>query len=100
MTTRLDPMPWAVDAACRGYRTDLWFPVDDGGRTVEPVVIDRCTACPVRTDCLDYALRNDVDGIWAATTPAERRRLRKLHRITARPVITDDPPPHLETEAS
>jgi len=36
-----------------------------------------CQACPVRLRCLEWALeRPDLEGIWAATTPMERRRIR------------------------
>lgn len=33
--------------------------------------------CPVLDACLRYALRYDVDGIWAATTPDERQAIRE-----------------------
>jgi WhiB family redox-sensing transcriptional regulator len=36
-----------------------------------------CRACPVIADCLKYVLDNEIqDGIWGATTPADRTRLR------------------------
>jgi WhiB family redox-sensing transcriptional regulator len=36
-----------------------------------------CLQCPVRAMCLEWALpQADLDGIVAATTPAERRRER------------------------
>ncbi len=37
-----------------------------------------CATCPVRTECLQYALRNSENhGIWGGTTPEERRRMRR-----------------------
>jgi len=36
-----------------------------------------CSWCPVREQCLAYALNNDCDnGIWAGTLPFERRSMR------------------------
>lgn len=97
--------PWMVDAACQGYRTELWFPTDhdhDGRPLVDPIVMQRCGECPVALDCLTYALENDVDGIWAGTTPAARRAIRRRRRIHARPLDHPDHQPHQpeETEAS
>jgi WhiB family redox-sensing transcriptional regulator len=40
-----------------------------------------CYSCPVRDACLDWAVPiTDLDGIWAATTPPERRRMRSGNR--------------------
>jgi WhiB family redox-sensing transcriptional regulator len=44
-----------------------------------------CAACPVREMCLAWAVaRPELDGIWAATTPPERRRLRTRRAALAR----------------
>ena len=34
-----------------------------------------CQKCPVTTECLDFALANDVYGIWANTNRRERMSL-------------------------
>lgn len=40
-----------------------------------------CAACPVRDECLDYALeRRQDDGIWGGMTPKERYNLRRRRR--------------------
>jgi hypothetical protein len=31
-----------------------------------------CESCPIRQQCLDYALKNEVWNIWGGTTAAER----------------------------
>lgn len=36
-----------------------------------------CGTCNFINPCLDYALANDVEGIWGATTYSERKNLRK-----------------------
>ena len=46
---------------------------------------DWCSACPVRLDCLQYALLyNEEFGVWGGTTEIDRKSLRrKLYRKTA-----------------
>jgi WhiB family redox-sensing transcriptional regulator len=37
-----------------------------------------CATCPVRAQCLEYALRNkETHGIWGGTTADQRRRMRR-----------------------
>ena len=37
-----------------------------------------CDGCPVRQQCLDFAMRSgEKDGIWGGTTPEERVRTRR-----------------------
>ena len=48
-----------------------------------------CAACPVRAECLEYALsgadtwRGITTGIWGGTTPRERSRLRQARKAAA-----------------
>ena len=38
-----------------------------------------CAACPVRAECLDYALRvNEPLGVWGGLDPIERRTLLRV----------------------
>lgn len=60
-------------AACRAFPTQWWFA--DGPEDVEATLI--CMRCRVRRACLEYALAQpELDGIWAATTPADRAEIR------------------------
>ncbi|MEZ5311676.1 MAG: WhiB family transcriptional regulator [Microthrixaceae bacterium] len=37
-----------------------------------------CATCPVKTQCLEYALANRIDhGVWGGTSERERRRILK-----------------------
>lgn len=97
---------WRTRAACHGHDPALWFPdwslntTKPRGPTdawsYSPDAADICLTCPVAGPCLDYALHRNVDGIWSATTPIERRHLRNRHGITP---ITDDHDDHEEPAA-
>lgn len=42
-----------------------------------------CLACPVRAECLAYALHHSIDeGIWGGTGVRDRQRLRRLIAAT------------------
>lgn len=71
---------WRSDALCTQVDPDLFFPETDRGAAYEKQVADAkrvCAGCPVRQQCLDYALRSLGDGIAGGTTPDERAALRR-----------------------
>jgi len=81
--------PWIAEAACAGLSgpvaSDLFFP-SRGEPTAGARVV--CGGCPVREECLDYALRNGIQyGIWGGTSERERRSMRRERRVAigARP---------------
>jgi hypothetical protein len=54
-------------------------------RTQRQVAEAQCTGCPVRTECLEYALAtNSADGIWGGTTERERRAIAASRRAEMR----------------
>jgi WhiB family redox-sensing transcriptional regulator len=64
---------WRRKALCLGHDPQMWYPVDSGG--VEAAQI--CTECPVRLDCLAWALEhNESDGIWGGVSARRRRQMR------------------------
>lgn len=62
---------WMNDALCAqvGGASDLWFP-EKGGYNAEAHAI--CGRCPVREVCLQYALENDLAGVWGGTSERTR----------------------------
>ena len=69
-------LPWADQAACLVAEPDTFFP-EKGGSTREAKRI--CNDCPVKAECLEYALENDERfGIWGGMSERERRKLRRL----------------------
>lgn len=77
-----DQWNWADDAACRGEDLALFFPPTregaDAGATRERKAKEICSQCPVRTECLEYAVsRPEKYGTWAGLNEDERASLRR-----------------------
>ncbi len=69
---------WRERARCKGEPIATFFP-GPGEPTTRARMI--CSGCPVREDCLDYALSDPtLEGWWAGTSEKERRRLRRASR--------------------
>lgn len=66
---------WTDLAACRGKNPAWWYPAPGRGvsyQAARPI----CAACPVRPDCLQYALdAGEEHGLWGGLDPDERARL-------------------------
>ena len=68
---------WTDQAACRGTDTEIFYPANSDE---EAEALSICATCPVRAQCLDYAIRNrETYGIWGGATPEQRRRMRREH---------------------
>lgn len=71
---------WRERALCAQTDPNSFFP-DKGGSTREPKKV--CLFCPVRTECLDWALTferensHSLHGIWGGLSERERRKLRR-----------------------
>jgi len=65
---------WIDLAACADEDPKLFFPPT--GTSAEPAK-RICARCPVRSECLEYALRHrERHGIWGATSDRDRRKVR------------------------
>lgn len=69
---------WRQRAACRGLDPEIFFP-ERGESTREAKAV--CAGCPVRPECLEYALdAREVNGIWGGKSERERRSIRRKRR--------------------
>ena len=70
---------WEQSAECRGMDPNVFFPTDGLGVQAAQKI---CSECPVRPDCLEFALKNHTDhGIWGGVSERERRRLQRGRRV-------------------
>lgn len=95
-TQYLEPdvdMTWLEKAACKHQNTTAWYPAilktgkNDLGVKVTAEVsmaLEVCAGCPVREECLDYALAWEPYGIWGGKTERQRNNLRNERGITLR----------------
>lgn len=74
---------WYSDAICAQTDPECFYPEKGGSvRTAKKT----CAGCPVRSDCLQFALDNDErHGIWGGLSERERRRLKRGSRRPAHP---------------
>jgi len=80
------PTDWYDDAACRDADTELFFPVSDAHAADAKAI---CASCPVREDCLEFALETrSPEGVWGGLTPIERHRLIRRRQKAARKART------------
>ena len=75
---------WRIDAVCLDRDPDLWHPI---GKTYEVGKAICKDGCPVRAECLAYALSVEGDraadsrwGVWGGLDPQERAALYRRQR--------------------
>jgi WhiB family transcriptional regulator, redox-sensing transcriptional regulator len=72
---------WQRHAACRGEDASFFFAPSYFERRSEKLARESvaksiCARCPVRAECLDFALEvRDPHGVWGGLNEMERRTL-------------------------
>lgn len=72
---------WQRHAACRGEDASFFFAPSYFERRAEKLARESvaksiCAGCPVRAECLDFALEvRDPHGVWGGLNEMERRTL-------------------------
>ena len=68
-------MSWQKQASCLGTHPDLFFPKSGVSHKEAKAV---CQSCPVRQDCLDFAIvAGEEFGIWGGLNGKQRQRVRR-----------------------
>ena len=79
---------FTTEANCIGIDVNMFFTEEGSGTFIEENLLKRtCDACPVKSECLDYALNHAVLGWWGGTSEGQRKRLRQKLNITAEPLF-------------
>lgn len=72
---------WHCAAACRSCDPELFFPISPAGPATECQVTEAkavCARCPVRAECLDWALSTgQAHGVWGGMSERELYLLRR-----------------------
>lgn len=79
-TGRTRSQSWAARGACRNSDPELFFPITPAGPAARQLAEAKevCDRCPVRHECLTFALETGQDfGVWGGTTEIERRAIRR-----------------------
>jgi len=78
---------WMAHGNCASETPASFFPSDGVGVEVARRI---CQDCPVKQQCLEFALTNRVDhGVWGGTSERERRRILKRRRLAHLASLTD-----------
>jgi WhiB family redox-sensing transcriptional regulator len=76
------PTDFFEDAACRDADTSVFFPASEADAGEAKAI---CAACPVREECLEYAIATrPPEGVWGGLTSTERHRLIRRRQKAAR----------------
>ncbi|MFC0108279.1 WhiB family transcriptional regulator [Kibdelosporangium aridum] len=76
-----DETEWMQFGVCRETDPEAFYPEKGASATAAKSV---CTGCPVRTDCLEYALaRNERFGVWGGLSERERRQEQQSRIVDA-----------------
>lgn len=80
------PRPWMDQAACRGTFDEAFYATEPQSATpaqrratanLQEQAKRVCRRCPVRAECLAYAIANDERyGVWGGKTEVERNGVR------------------------
>jgi WhiB family redox-sensing transcriptional regulator len=71
---------WMEQGKCRKHLPETFFPTDGGGVSKAKRI---CNGCPVKEQCLEYAVYNHIHhGIWGGVSERERRRIAAKRRGT------------------
>jgi len=72
---------WQLEAACQGLAADIFYPASEDDTATAKAI---CSACPVQSTCLEYALAvREKDGVWGGANEKERRRIIRQRRRAA-----------------
>ena len=76
-------MDWVHRARCKDEDPELFFPVGTTGPAAAQIAAAKsvCMQCPVRIECLEWAMATGQEsGVWGGMSEEERRALRRARR--------------------
>ena len=84
------PLAWRSKSACYGAMPQRFYPEDWeiwDEEEIAKVKSEFCDQCPVREDCLDFAIgTREIEGMWGGLTHSERKSYIRRMRKDGKPV--------------
>lgn len=75
------PPEWVAKAVCASTDPELFFVEFGGGNKAAERI---CSTCPVKAECLEYALDNNEEyGVWGGVGSHGRRLIKRARRRAA-----------------
>lgn len=69
--------PFNGTQLCSDYDVNVFFPETYNDRAAVARAKKICDGCWLKAECFEYAVKfPSMEGIWAGTTPQDRKRLR------------------------
>ncbi len=78
---------WRAGASCIEHDPELFFPAGIMGASARAISEAKavCGGCPVRAECLEYAVTTAQRfGVWGGTDEEERRLIRRRYVAAVR----------------
>lgn len=72
-----DDTAWMDNAVCKGAPLPVFVPNHETERGLQRAQA-WCQQCPVRTDCLMWAMLHHTEGYWGGTDTYQRNQLRRV----------------------
>lgn len=91
---------WQDEAECISATGFDFTPYQETRQELEQVRTTWCNVCPVRPDCLLYALLNHSEGYWGGTDTSERRKLSVRRNRAKCPICQGKSVVYTETEGT
>ena len=71
--------PWQFEEpACAEIGGDLWFPDKNEDTREMRMAKQLCLSCTHKTECLEWAVKNEMFGIWGGKSAVERKNIRRM----------------------
>lgn len=89
VTTGGEQDAWRHAAACKDLDPSVFFPVGVTGPAEQQIATAKqiCASCPVRLECLEFAMATKQNfGVWGGYDEEERREMRRRLRRIQPPV--------------
>jgi WhiB family transcriptional regulator, redox-sensing transcriptional regulator len=75
----MDDLSWRPQGACHDLDPATFFP--SRGDSLRPAM-NVCQACPVKAECLEWALHHENFGVWGGQSERARRTMRRKRGIS------------------